>query len=439
MTERAQLENEEKAFKDIEELVSTGNYRSFTLRVEILKPNRFVTACMSFDHREAMESDRVLHYPQAILASFSGGVDTWLDFALRLMSGELEVDGINIPANLSYSNAEDELHLERGGNQPRKTFWFSQSENDQLYLNKPLIAPGLPPFANLADASARFVHQTAVAHNQIPHERTFVISLPHASHIGLAEWLPGALRIQLVEDKLPGHQLDVFFWETNRVIHAESILELSQQNVVPVPFGTTIIAGHLLIPEGTIAQSFVLYSPYSFLGNARSALSIEQLVKADILAGESDIREMKTFFNPDENSTMRDRVLHSAIAFANTSGGNIYIGIEDEGELSGNAKLVKAMKKPIPEENARDLTAKMRKYIVENTRPVIDISSDEVKIGSEWVVRLRIEKSARMITTHMNDVFIRSGASNRRPSAEWLEARTPGRGVQLPAIQPWDQ
>jgi predicted HTH transcriptional regulator len=160
------------------------------------------------------------------------------------------------------------------------------------------------------------------------------------------------------------------------------------------------------------------------------------MVKADILAGENDIREMKTFFNPDENSTMRDRVLHSAIAFANTSGGNVYIGVEDEGELSGNAKLVKAMKKPTPEENARDLSTKMRKYIVENTRPVIDISSDEVKIGSEWVVRLRIEKSARIITTHMNDVFIRSGASNRRPSAEWLEARAPGHGIQLPAIQP---
>jgi hypothetical protein len=45
MTEQAQLENEEKAFKEIEELVSKGNYRSFTLRVEILKPDRFVTAC----------------------------------------------------------------------------------------------------------------------------------------------------------------------------------------------------------------------------------------------------------------------------------------------------------------------------------------------------------------------------------------------------------
>jgi hypothetical protein len=436
MTEQAQFENEEKAFNEIEELVSTGNYRSFTLRVEILKPNRFVTACMSFDHREVKESEmRVLDYPQVMMASFSDGVDAWLDLALRLMNGELEIDGVKIPANLSYSNAEDELHLGRGGDQPRKTFWFSQSGNDQLYLNKPLVAPGLPPFANLADASARFVHQVAVAHNQTPYERTFVISLPYASQVGLAEWLPGELRIQLVEDKLPGHQLDVFFWETNRVIHAQSILELSRQNVVPVPFGTTIIAGHLLTPEGTIAQSFVLHSPYSFLGKATSALSIEQLVKADIVAGENDIREMKTFFNPDENPAMRDRVLHSAIAFANSSGGNIYIGVEDEGKLSGNAKLIKAMKKPTPQENARDLSAKMRKCIVENTRPVIDISSDEVKIGSEWVVRLRIEKSARMITTHMNDVFIRSGASNRRPSADWLEARTPGHGIPLSAIQ----
>jgi hypothetical protein len=258
MPEKAQSENETKALKEIEELVSAGNYRSFTLRVEILKPNRFVTACMSFDHREVKESEvRVLDYPPAILASFTCDVEMWLDFALRLINGKLEVDGIEIQASLAYASSREELYLGHGSTEPRKTFLFSQSSNEQLFSNEPLIALGLPPFANLADASARFVHRLAVAHNQTPYERTFVISLPYASQIGLAEWLPGELRIQLIEDKLPGHQLDVFFWETNRVIHARSILELSQQNVVPVPFGTTIIAGHLLTPKGKIAQSFV--------------------------------------------------------------------------------------------------------------------------------------------------------------------------------------
>lgn len=90
---------------------------------------------------------------------------------------------------------------------------------------------------------------------------------------------------------------------------------------VGVPRGSTTVVGHLLTPASTIAQSFVLQAPNSFVGKAGSSLSYEQQVRADILAGESENREMKAFFNPDLNKEMRDRVLDSAIALANTSGG----------------------------------------------------------------------------------------------------------------------
>ena len=236
-------------------------------------------------------------------------------------------------------------------------------------------------------------------------------------------------------DSFPDHQLDIFYWQPNRVGATQSLPKVSKEHDLPVPSGTIQIVGHLLTQDGIIAQSFTLHSPYSFVGEAKSALSIEQQIREDILAGESDIREMKAFFNPDENATMRNRVLHSSIAFANTAGGSIYIGVEDDGELSRNAKLVNAMKKSIPEEAARELGAKMRKYILESTRPVVDITTTEVRLGSEWVVRLRVEASSEIISTQMNDVFIRAGASNRRPPAEWLEARAARRGPAFPSLE----
>jgi hypothetical protein len=228
----------------------------------------------------------------------------------------------------------------------------------------------------------------------------------------------------VLEDKLPNHQLDIFYWEPNRVTGAESLRKLCREQSIPVPSGTTTIAGHLLAPDGDVGQSFVLHSPYSFIGETKSALSVEQQVRADILAGESDTREMKAFYNPDQNPEMRDRVIHSAIAFANTSGGNIYVGVEDEGELSGNRTLMKVLKDtPLPEEAARQLSAKIRKSILENTRPVIEVLATEIKLGSECVIRLRVEPSSGIVMTHTNDVFTRSGASNRKPSAEWLTLR----------------
>ena len=181
------------------------------------------------------------------------------------------------------------------------------------------------------------------------------------------------LRLKL-RATLAGHQLDIFFWKVHesRVIGARSIPDPDSAIEIEVPEGTNTIAGHLLGPNGAIAQSFVLNAPYTFVGQATSALSIEHQIRTDIAAGENENREMKSFFNPDQNKDMRDRVLHSAIAFANTSGGRIYVGVEDDGRLSGNGKLLRITTNPSQklEQAARELGARIRKVLVEETRPV---------------------------------------------------------------------
>jgi hypothetical protein len=413
------------ALDEIETLIKASRYEHFTLRVEALKPNHFVTASLQFHHGKISESKQQFHqYPDALLASFTCDIKMWRDFATRLINGHFEVAGTELKENLEFAEASEQLYFGEAIKNPRKTFSFSHNNPGQLYSPKALVALGQPPFANLADASARYVHEIPVPHNQIPYEKTFVVVLPNQSKIAIVEWIPGELRIRLRPEAHAGHQLDVFYWGQNRVIHTNTLSKFELQDVLSVPSGTTNIVGHLVGPSGTIVQSFVLQSPYSFIGDEKAAVSLEQEVRADILGGENERTELKTFFNPDDNFTMRDRVLHSSIAFSNTGGGNIYIGVEDDGGLSGNSKLVKAMKKTPPAESARELSMKMRKYIAENTRPVAAITSSEIKVGEEWIVRLEVDKSDQMITTHMNDIFIRSGASNRKPSSEWLQAHT---------------
>jgi len=435
-TEQNQPDRTDIAFNEISVLIAKRGYNSFTLRLEILKPNRFVTACMKFHDQIVGDSKQeFFDYSDAILASFACHIDMWQDFARRLISGELEVNGIQIPSAFSYSHRLEDLYLREGADCLRESFLFTQRNQENLYSAKPLLGIGLCPYANIADASARYVHQLPVAHNQTPHEKTFVIALPMKSEIALAEWLPGEVRVRLLHDTLPGYQLDLLFSEPLRVTACQSIPDPLRDVNAPVPPGTTTVVGHLLAPAAGIVQSFVLKAPYTFLGEAKSSLSYEQQVRADILAGESENREMKAFFNPDQNREMRDRVLHSAIAFANTSSGHIYVGIEDHGELSGNSKLVRTIKpKATPEECARELSAKLRKYIIENTRPVVEVSAVEIKIGTEWVVRLSIQQSQQIVSTHTNHVFIRSGASNRNPEPEWFAQRQLGGGVNMPGF-----
>ncbi len=435
-TQQIQPNRTDTALGEIATLVAKRGYASFTLRLAILKPSRFVTACMKFSDRTVGESEQeLLDYTDVILASFTCHIDMWHDFARRLMSGELEVNGIKIPYVFSYSGRQAELYLNEGPSGPRDCFRFIHSTVQDPYSGGPLLGLGLCPYANLADASARYVHRSQAAHSQVTEVNAFVIALPTKEEIALAEWLPGEVRVKFVEDTLPGHQFDLLFWEPARVTASQSIKGLSREVKTPVPSGTTTVVGHLLNPGGAIAQSFVLRAPYTFVGDAKSSLSYEQQVRADILAGEGENREMKAFFNPDQNKDMRDRVLESAIAFANTSGGHIYVGVEDHGELSGNSKLVNAIRKnATPQECAQELSAKLRKYIIENTRPFIEVSALEIKIGTEWVVRLSIERSQHVVGTHTNHVFIRSGASNRIPEPDWFSQRQGMAGVNAAGL-----
>jgi hypothetical protein len=235
-TEQTQPDPTTAAFSEIAALIAKRGYRSFVLRLEILKPNRFVTACMEF-HDDPVDDSKqeISDYPEAILASLTCHIDMWQDFARRLVSGKLEINGIQIPATFSYGSRQEELYLREDTNSPRECFQFIHSHQEDLYSAKPLLAIGLTPYANLADASARYVHRSPVAQNQITHEKRFVIALPLRSEIALAEWLPGEVRVRFVQDSLPSYQFDIFFWQPQRVSTCKSIKDPPQEIRTPVP------------------------------------------------------------------------------------------------------------------------------------------------------------------------------------------------------------
>lgn len=434
-TKQIQPDRNTAALSEIEAVVAKRGYRSFSLRLEILRPNQFVTARMEFHEQPCSRKDpEIFEYPEVILASLTNDVEMW-QIARQLIEGKLDLFGVKLPYAFSYSGRQEELYLTEWSTCPRDCFRFVGPAAQEPYSPRPLLEIGLQPYASLADASARFVHQSRAAHNQITEVNVFLIALPTKREIALAEWLPGEVRVKFVPNSLPEYQFDLLFWEPARVRESQSIKSPPQMVSVPVPSGTTTVVGHLLAPDGSIAQSFALRAPYTFVGEATHSLSLEQQIRADILAGESENREMKAFFNPDRNKEMRDRLLDSAIAFANTSGGHIYVGVEDHGELSGNSKLVSAIRKgAVPEECAREVSAKLRKYIIENTRPVLEISAVEAKIGSEWVVRLSIGRSQQVVGTHTNHVFIRSGASNRIPEPDWFSQRQGTAGLNAAGL-----
>lgn len=173
MTTQPSASRVDGALDEIASLAAKRRYGSFVLRLEILKPDQFVTANMTFNERSVNESEQELFdYPHVRLASFTCHVDMWPDFARRLVSGQLDVNGTNIPVIFSYAGRQEELYVSEGSSGPRD-FRFLSSHPQEPYSARPLLGIGLPPCANLADASARFVHKSQAAASHIGEVNTF--------------------------------------------------------------------------------------------------------------------------------------------------------------------------------------------------------------------------------------------------------------------------
>ncbi|ABF40667.1 putative transcriptional regulator [Candidatus Koribacter versatilis Ellin345] len=404
--------------------ITANGYRSLNLRVLLENPNKFVTGSLTFSENSFRVSDPEIHkYNDATLISVVSDVEMWRDFLVRMLTDNFSLFGTEIPLSLAFSQSQPDTDLNSDISSPRFAYHFDLNNRYYHQTRGTLMAIGRPPYASIEDASARFVHQLKSRTGGILHEGRLVVSLPTKPLIASAEWIPGELRIRFHEGLQPRYQLDILFWTGASVIESQSHSSLGRDFTSAVPKRTTRITAYLIRDDGNVAHSFELRSPYTFVGEKTATLSLEQLVRADIAAGESEIREMKAFFNPDGNTEMKTRVLHTTIAFANTQGGTIYIGVEDNGEFSGTPKLRGVSSKRVPSECAKDISKKLRKLIIENTRPVVEVQANEICLSGDWVIALSVGKSTEVVSTHRNVVVIRAGASNRLPDPKWFEQR----------------
>lgn len=108
-------------------------------------------------------------------------------------------------------------------------------------------------------------------------------------------------------------------------------------------------------------------------------------------------------------------VLQTVVSFSNTFGGRVYVGVEDDGTVQGESELRK-----IGQAGEKQALASMVKHIGkvirDKIKPVPDFDVDPVAVfGSPIVVvSVRPGEDAPYATSD-NDVFLRKGATNRKP------------------------
>lgn len=150
--------------------------------------------------------------------------------------------------------------------------------------------------------------------------------------------------------------------------------------------------------------------------------SLDELLRQ----GEGIRLEYKPFFPPDPGNEKLLESVQTVIAFANTRGGDLLIGVNNYSEPKNDAKkyLIRMAKSTDIESASERYCRELKTHIRDHSVGDYDLTILHINHAGSviFLVRVgeRIDPSRLVALRHGNDVLIRSGASNRRPTPDEL-------------------
>ncbi|MHB1938523.1 MAG: AlbA family DNA-binding domain-containing protein [Acidobacteriaceae bacterium] len=166
------------------------------------------------------------------------------------------------------------------------------------------------------------------------------------------------------------------------------------------------------------------------LGPNAAIRATDDLLMA-IQRGEDQHIEFKTAVDPSDPNKLKE-VVKSVIAFSNSGSGIIVIGVADDCEIVGisSSELHKwygktgRQRAATPTDPLKAYATSVRKHINENVRPSPAIQVEDLEVAGKVLLTIAVtegsDKPYHDITS--NTVWVRHGASNRRPGQEELRA-----------------
>jgi Schlafen, AlbA_2 len=299
--------------------------------------------------------------------------------------------------------------------------WHFSSRVDQasrISLNQsPLLAHNCRPYWGPGEAIGEWVFDDnpsgrRVYGSSVPFENELITLIPDTrARIKSAEWIPGILNLE-VETRVPPDQVQVQVLfpgsrDSYRIINVDGQIVQCE-----VPGDAQEIVIFLIHISGGCIATVQLRSVHDIYGERKQPLRPVQRPLDDLENGESENVEYKPWTSP--MSAKESEIIETVVAFANTSGGRLYLGVDDRnGTPQGEPALHKALganrQQALPDQIAR-----IKSIVRERVKPVPSVKVEEAEAFGYPIVVVTVEQGPdRPYSTHDNKVLIRKGATNR--------------------------
>jgi hypothetical protein len=398
-------------------------YAGARFRAAFLKEDsRFLTGSVLFGPEE-IPPRPIADYGVLLLA------DEWksdwkeaLDLLSQILSGEAGIAGQKIKAGFSCSDFEHRPATSYGMGTGGWSGWEMRSLYEpgpnliQPYLHNSILGFGLRPYrgGNQAINDWVFDLQTDNPGGDVPYTNYLVTFFPDTrARIVSALWTPGKLNLGMEINVSPDQvELQVLQFGSARppqVGPAQSgAIELE------IPDDSRELLIYLVHREGDCIMSVHLRHVYASFGHVPQDLILKSRAESDLEKGEGDQIEFKSFISPQDPK--ESEIVETVIAFANTSGGRIYVGVADrDASPLGFGELRKAFKGS-EREALKSQADRLRLLISNRVAPTPRVVIEEIRIFDAPIVAITVEPGSQ---THYdcpsNEVRVRRGASNVRP------------------------
>ncbi len=375
--------------------------------------------------------------------------EQWLPLGTAISMLDATVFGRNAKRRFDFGNFHESHWLERRlpdafenlSGWPEWVIAARHADNAVQAPQGPAVGHGLPPFETVSRAVENWtLGMERQGGGDAAHLREFLIVVSDTR---------GALKsVKWAGSKLSG------------TIHTLSEhAELELQVVLDTESGKRMLDPIRPVPaafiwdtpkDARLADVYLVHASKDLMGHVRVtpgaevsaealALTVAEQARRDLLDWESENVEFKPFI--DRKDAKESEVIESAVAFANTNGGRIYVGVGKDREPEAEKALKRVLQSDRPEA-LTDYMKHLDEVIRERVKPVPFIKVESVHLLGRQVIVITVEtgRDKPYSTVPGNDVFIRSGAANRRPDPKAeLPRLYESTGIPFPAVHPWSR
>lgn len=285
----------------------------------------------------------------------------------------------------------------------------------------PAVAPNLPPFQTWAEAATGWVFDRRATYGaDVPFGGQLVLVLPdtRARACGLSAAERG-ITVHVDASGTPDeYELQYLFSRARERLEQGAVpfVATGQLEIPACPEATQLDVFCLNRQSGFVSHRFFYWEE---LRAAGMTVEVEDREFIDDLAGgERETVEFKPFAS---DSGKQREIVRTAVAFANTNGGRIYVGVDDAGAPEGRSGL-KKFQSADDQIGFDTVAARLKKLIHDNVKPVPQAAYYVREIAGEPVCIAEIPAGTFVYSTHDNEILVRKGSTNRRPEAVELQA-----------------